>query len=205
MPRTRQSAGSHLSRRLLTERRRAASLAEARLAIPWGARTALAKRHWTYLDQGKPVLKSEMLYRIEDPVSNTETRWDSTSKEAKVVHWPKEVTGRTACDACGAFLDVPGDVVEKLGVRTIEGLVAEGTRSTYTIGDAQGQRSPALTVIHEKWFCPELKIVILETNDDPRSGTWRNELVDIVRGEPDVTRYRPPAGYVIRDVQMPAR
>ena len=43
-----------------------------------------------------------------------------------------------------------------------------------------------MVVVHETWYCPELKIVILETNDDPRSGETRNELVNIVRGEPDV-------------------
>lgn len=80
-----------------------------------GRTYSAGERHWTYMDQGKSVLKSEMLYRIEDPVSNTETRWDSTSKEAKVVHWPEGVSGRTACDSCEAFLsNVPGAVVEKL-------------------------------------------------------------------------------------------
>jgi len=59
-----------------------------------------------------------------------------------------------------------------------------------------------LSVVHENWYCPELKIVVLETNDDPRSGRTRDELVDIVRGEPDVTKYQPPAGYVVQDVQI---
>jgi hypothetical protein len=51
--------------------------------------------------------------------------------------------------------------------------------------------------------CPELKIVVLETNDDPRSGTTRNELVGIAREEPDVAKYRPPADYVVHDVRLP--
>lgn len=171
-----------------------------------GRTYSAGERHWTYMDQGKPVLKSEMLYRIEDPVSRTETRWDSTWKEAKVARWPKEVPGRTACESCDAFLsDPPGTVVEKLGVRTIEGVVAEGTRSTYTIAGLQRQGFPAQSVVHETWFCPELKIVILERNDDPRSGTWRNELISIVRGEPDLTKHRPPADYIIHDVRLPAQ
>jgi hypothetical protein len=164
------------------------------------------ERHWTYLDKGKSVLKSEMLYRVHDPVSNTDTRWDSTSKEVKVIYWPKRAPGRTAENPFSAFLEaVPGTVVEKLGVRTIEGVVAEGTRSTYTIAGPQDQNGQALSVVHESWYCPELKIVLLETNDDPRSGTTRNELVDIVRGEPDVTKYRPPADCVINDVRLPVR
>jgi hypothetical protein len=140
-----------------------------------------------------------MLYRIDDPVSNTETRWDSTSKEVKVIHRPKTTSGVTP-DSLKAFLEVPGTVIEKLGVRMFEGVVAEGMRSAYETG-AQGQNRQSLSVVHEKWYCPELKIVVLETNDDPRSGTTRNELVGIVRAEPDVAKYLPPADYVVRDIR----
>jgi hypothetical protein len=147
-----------------------------------------------------------MLYRIDDPVSNTETKWDSTSKEVKVLHWPKGAPDGTDCDRCSAFLsDVPGTVVEKLGVRTIEGVVAEGTRSTYSIVGAQDQNGKGLRVVHESWYCPELKIVVLETNDDPRSGITRNELVGIAQGQPDLTKYRPPADYSVLDIKVPAR
>jgi hypothetical protein len=164
------------------------------------------ERHWTYLDKGKSVLGSEMLYRIDDPMANTETRWDSTTKEVKVIHWPKSATGGAACSLCDSFsADVPGTVVEKLGVRTIEGVVAEGKRSTYKITEAQDQNGQALSVVHESWYCAELKIVVLETNDDPRSGTTRDELVGIVRREPDVAKYRPPTNYVVHDVRLPAQ
>jgi hypothetical protein len=147
-----------------------------------------------------------MLYRIHDPVSNTDTRWDSTSKEAKVIHWPRGAPGGVAANPFSPFLAaVPGTVEEKLGIRIIEPVVAEGTRSTYAMTGAQDQNGQALSVVHESWYCPELKIVVLETNDDPRSVTTRNELVGIVRGEPDVTKYRPPADYVVHDIRLPVR
>ena len=169
-----------------------------------GRTYSAGERHWTYLDHGKSVLKSEMLYRIDDPVSNTETRWDSTSKEVKVVHWPKG--GNSGTVDIGAFLPpFPGELTEKLGVRTIEGVIAEGTRSSYTVTGAQDQNGQAVSVVHESWYCSELKIVVLETNDDPRSGTTRSELVGIARSEPDVTKYRPPANYVVHDVRLPPR
>ena len=164
------------------------------------------ERHWTYLDKGKSVLGGEMLYRIDDPIANTETRWDSTSKEVKVIHWPKTAAGGAACSLCDPFsVDVPGTTVEKLGMRTIEGVVAEGTRSTYKITETQDQNGRALNVIHERWYSTELKIVVLETNDDPRSGTTRDELVDIVRRDPDVAKYRPPSNYVVHDVRLPGQ
>jgi len=157
------------------------------------------------MDNGRSVLKSEMLYRIHNPVSNTETSWDSTAKEAKVIHWPTNAPTWGAANSLSAFMaTVPGTVVEKLGLRNIQGVGAEGTRSTYAIG-AQDKNGQALTVIHESWYCPELKITVLETNDDPRSGTTRNELVAIIRGEPDVAKYKPPADYAVQDMRPPVQ
>ena len=187
-----------------TTRRNEAGGSEARDSL--GRTFNAGERHWTYLDKGQSVLKSEMLYRIHDPVSNTDTRWDSSSKEVKVIHWPKRAPGEATANPCSAFLAaVPGTVVENLGVRTIEGAVAEGTRSVYTIAGTQDQNGHAMSVVHERWYCSELKIVVLETNDDPRSGTTWNELVGIIRAEPDVTKYHPPTDYVVRDVRLPVR
>ena len=167
------------------------------------------ERQWTYFDGKKNVLKSEILYRVDDPVANTATRWDTTSKVAKVIHWAQSALSEdasvtkcpAACDETGA--NASGNVVEKLDMKTIGGFIAQGTRSSYTVPAGQDHNDQPIVVVHESWYCPELKIMILETNDDPRSGTTRNELIDIVRGEPDATQYRPPADYVIRKIELP--
>ena len=171
-----------------------------------GRTYSAGERQWTYLEGKKRVLKSEMLYRIDDPVANTDTRWDTTSKEAKVVHWPKnasEDASRAPCqaDSFDSTMSTFG-TVEKLGTKTFGDFLAEGTRSSYTVPAGQDGNDQPIVVVHETWYCPELKIVILETNDDPRSGKTRNELVNIVRGDPDVTQYLPPADYVVHDIRM---
>ena len=165
------------------------------------------ERQWTYFDGTKNVLGSEMLYRIEDPVANTDTRWDATSKVVKVIHMAPSVPGdasKAQCPACiEAWLNPPGNVAQDLGNKTIGGFVAEGTRSSYTVPVGEDHNDQPIVVVHESWYCPELKIVILETNNDPRSGSSKDELIDIVRGEPDVTQYRPPANYAVREIQLP--
>jgi hypothetical protein len=174
-----------------------------------GRKCSVGERHWTYFDGEKNILKSEMLYRIDDPVADTETKWDTTSKVVKVIHWPQSVPKESAsaaeCQAaCGeAMMNTSGVAVEKLGARTIADVVAEGTRTSYTVSAGQDHKDQPIVVIHERWYSPELKIVILETNDDPRSGSIKSELIDIIRGEPDFTQYRPPADYVVRDLQLP--
>jgi hypothetical protein len=165
------------------------------------------ERHWTYQKGGKSVRESEMLYRIHDPVANTDTKWGSTSKQAKVIHWTEstgnEDASNAACQTCLEATKSDFGEVEKLGVRTLGGFVAEGTRSSYPVPTGQNLNDKPIIVVHETWYCPELKIVILETNDDPRSGSSRNELVEIIRGEPDVKKYYPPADYVVQRMQMP--
>ncbi len=159
------------------------------------------ERHWTYFDGNKNVLGSEMLYRIVDPVAKTETTWDTNSKVARVIYSSQTVPEGTS-KALEAWLNPPGIVAEKLGRKTIAGFVAEGTRSSYTVPAGQDHNDQPLVVVRESWYCAELKIVILATNDDPRSGSSRDELIDIVRGEPDVEQYRPPADYVVREVKL---
>lgn len=158
------------------------------------------ERHWTYFDGKKNVLGSEMLYRIEDPVARSETKWDTTSKVAHVIHSPQNAP-KDASKTLPAWLNPPS-TVEKLGRKTIGGFVVEGTRSSYTVPAAQDHNDQPIVVVRESWYCPELKIVVLVTNDDPRNGSSTDELIDIVRGEPDVTQYRPPADYVVREVQL---
>jgi hypothetical protein len=161
------------------------------------------ERQWTYLG----ALKSEMLYEINDPVNHTDTRWDTTTSIAKVVHdhaplsVPRNNPFLPQCQTCtpGDFIEAvmvaSGAKVEKLGVKTIGGFVVEGTRTSHTAAGVQ--------VIHESWYCPELKIVILTIDINPSTGSSSDELVDIARGEPDVTKYKPPAAYAIQNILLP--
>jgi hypothetical protein len=158
------------------------------------------ERHWIYKENGKSVLKSVMLYRVNDPIAHTTTAWDSSSRVAKVVKWPMETTEggaeqtcQSACDAVLAFSSESG--LEDIGRRVIEGLAVEGKRSTYSVD--------AGNVVHEVWFSPELKVVILETNDDPRTGSWRNELIGISRKKPEAALFSPPKDYLVQEITFP--
>jgi len=174
-----------------------------------GCTYSAGERLWTYWDGKKRVLKSEMLYRISDPVAKTDTRWDSSSNEVKVIHWPEsapeELASKTQCaTACYEdTMSAAGTVIEKLGTKTLGAVSADGTRTSYTVPAGQDHNNQPIVIVHERWYCEELRVVILETNDDPRSGTSTDELVDILRSEPDVTKYLPPADYIVHDIKLP--
>ena len=82
------------------------------------------------------------------------------------------------------------------------GVVAEGTRTSCTITGTGGTNAKLARVVHETWYCLSLEIEALETHDDGFGGSFRNELVHIVRAEPDVAKYLPPSDYVTKHVTM---
>jgi hypothetical protein len=90
---------------------------------------------------------------------------------------------------------------ESLGTQTIEGVLAEGSRTTvtYPIG-AIGNDRP-ITTMTETWTSPELKTVILSKDSDPRNGESSTRLTNVTRSEPDPSLFQIPADYEIIDPQ----
>jgi hypothetical protein len=93
--------------------------------------------------------------------------------------------------------DAPQFTHENLESRTMEGLLVEGTRQTtvYPTG-SQGNDRPFTTVI-ESWRSPELKVMVVWTYNDPRSGENTQKLTNIDRSEPDHSLFLPPADYTV--------
>lgn len=84
-------------------------------------------------------------------------------------------------------------VTESLGTRDIEGVRAEGTRTSYTVpAGAIGNEKPIVTTA-ERWFSPELQVVVLTTTNDPRAGETIYRLANVKRGEPPAELFRVPA------------
>lgn len=82
---------------------------------------------------------------------------------------------------------------EALGTRNIEGITVEGTRTTVTIpAGAIGNERPIQSVT-ERWFSPELRLVLLSRATDPRFGTTTYRLTKIVRAEPAAALFEKPA------------
>jgi hypothetical protein len=93
----------------------------------------------------------------------------------------------------------PQTTTEKLAIRTIEGVLVEGTRytTTWPVG-AQGNDRP-ITSRNEIWMSPELKVIVLSQRSDPRSGEQTQKLINISRSEPDPSLFQPPPDYTVVD------
>ncbi len=86
---------------------------------------------------------------------------------------------------------------EELGEQNIEGVNAKGTRTTTTIpAGAIGNERPIETV-YEKWYSPELQVVVFSKHSDPRFGEQTYKLTNINRSEPDPSLFQVPSGYKV--------
>jgi hypothetical protein len=89
---------------------------------------------------------------------------------------------------------------ENLGTQMIEGVSAEGTRTTVTLpAGSIGNEQPIVTV-NERWYSPELQVVVMSTRSDPRTGTTTYKLTNITRSEPPPTLFQVPPDYTLNDL-----
>ena len=152
-----------------------------------------------------------VVVEITDPVEHVKYTLDTVNK---VAH--KQAAARTALRAapagpgapttaravpCPVLNDCaregPKVAVERLGSRTVEGLLARGERRTTVIPAGFEGNDRPVTVVSENWVSPELKITVLSTVNDPRSGESTRKLVNIDRSEPDPSLFLPPADYTV--------
>ncbi|HEY5403758.1 MAG TPA: hypothetical protein VIK24_12880 [Pyrinomonadaceae bacterium] len=91
------------------------------------------------------------------------------------------------------------EVKEQLGKQLIEGVEAEGSRSTITIPAGEIGNERAIEIVSESWYSPELQMVIMTRHSDPRSGETTYRLTNINRTEPAKTLFEVPTDYTLKE------
>ncbi len=92
---------------------------------------------------------------------------------------------------------------EDLGVQTINGINAQGTRYTHTIAAGQMGNEKAIVVTSERWYSSDLQIVVKTTRNDPRFGETTYTIMSLQRQEPAATLFAVPADYTVQAAKMP--
>jgi len=86
---------------------------------------------------------------------------------------------------------------ESLGTQVIDGIEVEGTRHTLTIpAGAIGNDQPMQTVT-ERWYSPDLQVVVKSIRTDPRFGQTVYQLSNIRRGEQPAALFEVPSDYAV--------
>lgn len=177
---------------------------------------------------GTMVAESEMvIVTITDPIAGTFVTLDQARKtymrmpspkfgfsskgaggvssytfEAGVAGGPMTVAGARVSGGVMAVAggpDAPNVQTDSLGARDIEGVRAEGTKTTTTIAaGAIGNQAP-IEMVSERWYSPELKVVVMTRRTDPRFGETVYRLTNIVRAEPATPLFQVPSDYRLDD------
>ena len=88
-------------------------------------------------------------------------------------------------------------VVENLGSQFMEGLTVEGTRTTVTIAAGEIGNELPIHIVSERWFSPELKVLVMSRQSDPRFGETTYRLTNITRSEPSPDLFEIPADFKV--------
>jgi hypothetical protein len=95
---------------------------------------------------------------------------------------------------------------DQLGSKVIEGVTAQGTRTTLTIPAGQMGNEQPIQIVSERWYSSELQEVVQSTRSDPRSGETTMSLKNISRAEPPATSFQVPSDYKVSEgSQHPGR
>jgi hypothetical protein len=92
---------------------------------------------------------------------------------------------------------------ESLGKKLIEGVAAEGTRSTITIPAGQIGNDRPILIVSERWYSQALQTVVLSKHSDPRVGENIYRLTNINRTEPAKSLFELPADYKVEEGRFP--
>jgi hypothetical protein len=86
-------------------------------------------------------------------------------------------------------------VTTALPARDIDGVRANGERTTWTIEAGRVGNERPIQIVREVWTAPELLLTVSSRDFDPRTGEVLYRLKDLKRGEPDAASMRVPGDY----------
>lgn len=138
---------------------------------------------------------------INDVVSRTHYELDPESKTARRLKPPPDGQGPPPGGG-----PPPGQSQvneEAIGRKSIEGIEADGRRSTITIPAGSIGNDRPISIVSERWESPDLQAVILSRHSDPRFGETVFKLTGINRAEPPHSLFEVPSDYRIEEAGPP--
>jgi hypothetical protein len=97
-----------------------------------------------------------------------------------------------------SMLPPESGVTTSLGSRDFDGVRADGTKTTWTIPAGRIGNEKPIAIVSERWYSPELMLVVQSRHSDPRSGERIYRLEGLKRGEPPAELFRLPPDFELR-------
>ncbi len=89
--------------------------------------------------------------------------------------------------------------VQQLGAKVVEGVQADGTRTTLTIPAGQIGNDNPIQIVDEVWRSADLQVIVHSEHSDPRMGTTVYSLQNISLSDPSPALFQVPADYTVTD------
>lgn len=153
---------------------------------------------------------------IDDPVAHTHYRLDPATKTARQdLRGTIFVTGpnnsirlntyrrpsgvRTTVNRQDPALKdgVTSETTEDLGSQNVNGIMADGMRTTMTIPKGKIGNSREIKIMTEHWTSPDLQMLVKSVNNDPRFGDTTYQLTKITQSAPDPALFQLPGDYTV--------
>jgi hypothetical protein len=143
---------------------------------------------------------------INDSVAGTRYILQPDQKIARKVRWTGRGThGRADFSPQGDVRSGPAGrghannvTTASLGIQTINGVTAEGTRATRTIPAGLIGNTNPIVITTERWYSPELQTVVMIKRSDPFMGETTFQLTNIQKQEPDASLFQVPSDYTVQ-------
>lgn len=168
-------------------------------------RDPVAGVQWTLNSEDKVAIKTEVLRHASaapGAVWVDESRGAVQVRSRRVQHAPEPGTPAqsTAVQHVEVIRhDAAPPKVEDLGTQTINGVPAEGSRTSTTLATGTIGNVRPIEIVTERWFSPQLKTTVRTRSSDPRTGDYSFELTNIRQGEPSPALFQVPPDYEVRE------
>jgi len=134
---------------------------------------------------------------------NTTTQTDAVKSAGPVTAFNSGSAVVMLQDDAAAPMAKTDETSESLGKDVIAGLSADGTRLSTTIpAEAMGNERP-IEITRERWYSPDLQIVLRSKQSDPRFGITTYEVNKLDRSNPTHSLFEVPQDYQIRKLPEP--
>jgi len=136
---------------------------------------------------------------IGDPVGGSIYVLNPTSLVAHQMPFPARAgERRNAARPQRAKAENANVATEPLGTQVINGVTAQGTRTTRTIPAGQMGNQAPLVITVERWYSPELQTDVMRKETNPQFGETTFQLTNIVRAEPQAALFQLPSNYTLK-------
>lgn len=186
---TEMSTGSKTAHKMVQMRTTAGGGTFSAGAMPQVVIMDKLKAEAQAIDRLKTEAQSTDKFKAEMAASGRATLSTTTSENM--------IFTRTA----GIAVEGEKPVTEDLGTQLINGISAQGTRTTITIPAGQIGNDREIKVVSERWFSPDLQMLIKSSNKDPRFGETTYQLTNVLQGAQDPTLFQIPSDFTVNGLK----